>query len=50
VVEEIEQNKFKIVFPSKGEMQQMIEWGMVLTKDWKATMIIEVLEGGSTVK
>jgi hypothetical protein len=28
-VEEIEQNKFKIVFPSKGEMKRMIECGMV---------------------
>jgi hypothetical protein len=25
VVEEIEHNKFKIVFPSRGEMQRMIE-------------------------
>jgi hypothetical protein len=49
-VEEIEQNKFKTVFPSKGEMQQMMEWGMVHTKDQKATLIIEELDRGSNVK
>jgi hypothetical protein len=49
-VEEIEQNKFKTVFPSRGEMQWMIEWGMVHTKDRKATLIIEELDGGSNVK
>jgi hypothetical protein len=50
VVEEIEQNKFKTIFPSKGEMQQMMEWGMVHTKDQKATLIIEELDRGSNVK
>jgi hypothetical protein len=50
VVEEIEQNKFKTVFPSKGEMQQMMEWGMVHIKDQKATLIIEELDRGSNVK
>jgi hypothetical protein len=49
VVEEIEQNKFRTIFPSKGEMLCMIEWGMVHTKDRKAAMIIEELEGGSNV-
>jgi hypothetical protein len=49
VVEEIEQNKFRTIFPSKGEMLWMIEWGMVHTKDQKAAMIIEELEGGSNV-
>jgi hypothetical protein len=49
-VEEIDQNKFKIVFPSKGEVKRMIEWGMVHTKDKKAAMIIEELEGGGDVK
>jgi hypothetical protein len=49
-VEEIDQNKFKIVFPSKEEMKQMIEWGMVHTKNKKTTMIIEELEGGGNVK
>jgi hypothetical protein len=50
VVEEIEDNKFKTVFPSKGEMQQMIGWGLVQTKDRKAMLIIEELGGGSNVK
>jgi hypothetical protein len=50
VVEEIEDNKFKTVFPSKGEMQQMIEWGLVQIKDRKAMLIIEELGGGSNVK
>jgi hypothetical protein len=49
-VEEIDQNKFKTVFPSKGEMKHIIEWGMVHTKDRKAVMIIEELEGGGNVK
>jgi hypothetical protein len=50
VVEEIEDNKFKTVYPSKGEMQQMIEWGLVQIKDRKAMLIIEELGGGSNVK
>jgi hypothetical protein len=49
-VEEIEHNKFRTVFPSKGEMQRMIEWGLVHTKDRKAMLIIEELGGGSNVK
>jgi hypothetical protein len=49
-VEAIGQNKFKIVFPSKGEMQWMIEWGLVHTKDRKATMVTEEFDGGSSVK
>jgi hypothetical protein len=49
-VEEIEQNKFKTVLSSKGEMKRMIEWGMVHTKDRKVARIIEELDGGSTVK
>jgi hypothetical protein len=49
-VEAIGKNKFKIVFPSKGEMQWMIEWGLVHTKDRKATMVTEEFDGGSSVK
>jgi hypothetical protein len=49
-VEESEQNKFKTIFSSMGEMQWMIEWGMVHTKDRKTTLIIEELNGGSNVK
>jgi hypothetical protein len=49
-VEEIEHNKFETVCPSKGEMQHMIEWGQVQTKDSKAKLIKEELGGGSSVK
>jgi hypothetical protein len=49
-VEEIEHNKFKMVFPSKGEMKRMIELGLVHTKDRRAMLIIEELDGGSNVK
>jgi hypothetical protein len=50
VVEEIEHNQFKTVFPSQGEMKRMIEWGLVHTKNRKATFIIEELGGDSHVK
>jgi hypothetical protein len=49
-VEEIEKNTFKIVFPSKGEMSCMIEWGELQTKDHKAKLVIEEFGGGSSVK
>jgi hypothetical protein len=49
-VEEIDQNRFKTVFPSKGEMKRIVEWGVVHTKDRKAAMVIEELEGGGNVK
>jgi hypothetical protein len=49
-VEEIEHNRFKTIFPSKGEMQCIIKWGLVHTKDRKAMLIIEELRGGSNVK
>jgi hypothetical protein len=49
-VEEIEHNRFKTIFPSKGEIQCMIEWGLIHTKDRKAMLIIEELRGGSNVK
>jgi hypothetical protein len=49
-VEEIVHNKFKTVFPSRGEMQRMIEWGLVHKKDRKAMLIIKELGGGSHVK
>jgi hypothetical protein len=35
VVEELEHNKFKTIFPWKSEMQLMIRWGIVETKDKK---------------
>jgi hypothetical protein len=49
-VEEIEHNRFKTVFSSMGEMQQMIEWGQVQTKDRKAKLIIEELSGDINAK
>jgi hypothetical protein len=50
VVEEIEKNMFKTIFPSKGEMLQMIEWGELQTKDRKAKLVMEELRGGSSIK
>jgi hypothetical protein len=47
---EIEKNMFKIVFPSKGEMLRMIEWGELQTKDQKAKLVIEELGGGGDIK
>jgi hypothetical protein len=47
---EIEKNMFKIVFPSKGEMLRMIEWGELQTKDQKAKLVIEELGGGRDIK
>jgi hypothetical protein len=49
-VEEIEKNIFKTVFPSKGEMLHMIEWGELQTKDTKIKLVIEELGGGSSIK
>jgi hypothetical protein len=49
-VEEIEKNTFETVFPSKGEMSCMIEWGELQTKDRKAKLVIEEFGGGSSVK
>jgi hypothetical protein len=49
-VEEIEKNIFKMVFPSKGEMLHMIQWGGLQTKDRKAKLVIEELGGGSNIK
>jgi hypothetical protein len=31
-VEEIEHNQFKTVFPSRGEMKRMIEWGWFIQR------------------
>jgi hypothetical protein len=47
---EIEKNIFKTVFPSKGEMLHMIQWGGLQTKDRKAKLVIEELGGGSNIK
>jgi hypothetical protein len=50
MVEQIEHNKFKTIFPSQGEMQQMIEWGLIHTKYRKAMLSIDELGGGGNVK
>jgi hypothetical protein len=50
VVEEIDKNRYKTVFLTKGEMHRMIEWGMVQTKDRKAKLVIEEWGGGSNIK
>jgi hypothetical protein len=46
VVEELEPNRFKTVFPSNGEMHQMIEWGTLETKDSMAKLKVEELGFG----
>jgi hypothetical protein len=48
VVEEVHNNTFKTTFPSRTELQRMIEWGTVRTKDRKAAMVIE--EGDGSIK
>jgi hypothetical protein len=50
VVEEVDKNMFNSVFPTKCEMQCMIEWGMVQTKDRKTKLAIEEWGGGSNIK
>jgi hypothetical protein len=47
VIQEMATNKFKTVFPTKGELHQMIEWGMVQTKE---KMVREECGGGSSIK
>jgi hypothetical protein len=50
VVEELTPNTFKTAFPSRSELQRMIEWGAVQSKDRKAVMLIEEGAGGSFFK
>jgi hypothetical protein len=50
VVEELEPNRFKTVFSSKGEMKWMIEWGTLETKDGMAKLKVEELGSGSKAK
>jgi hypothetical protein len=49
-VEEISPNMFKTSFPSRSELQRMIEWGAMQTKDRKVVMVIEEGAGGSIFK
>jgi hypothetical protein len=41
---------FKTSFPSRSELQRMIEWGVMQTKDRKVVMVIEEGAGGSIFK
>jgi hypothetical protein len=47
VVEVLDRNNFKTKLQSKTEMQRMIKWGTVQTKDEQAKMVIEESSGGS---
>jgi hypothetical protein len=49
-VKEIGPNTFKTSFPSRGELQRMVEWGAVQSKDRKVVMIIEESAGGRFFK
>jgi hypothetical protein len=46
-VQEVDKNTFKAIFQSKAELNRMVEWGVVQTKDRMAKMIIEEGSGGS---
>jgi hypothetical protein len=44
-IEELGKNRFKTIFPSNGEMNRMIEWGIVQNKDRKAKLLIAEASG-----
>jgi hypothetical protein len=50
VVQEVDRNTFKANFQSRAELNRMVEWGVVQTKDRMAKMIIEESNGGSHYK
>jgi hypothetical protein len=50
MVEELGKNRFKMIFPMKGEMNRMMEWGIVQTKDRKVKLLIEDVSGRSISK
>jgi hypothetical protein len=50
VVEDVRNNTFKTIFPSRNELQWMIKWGTVQTKDQKAVMVIEERDGSIKFK
>jgi hypothetical protein len=50
VVQEVDINTFKANFQSKAELNRIVEWGMVQTKDRLVKMIIEEGNGGSHYK
>jgi hypothetical protein len=50
VVQEVDRNTFKANFQSRAELNRMVEWSVVQTKDRMAKMIIEESNGGSHYK
>jgi hypothetical protein len=50
VVWEVDMNTIRANFQSKAELNHMVEWGMVQTKDRLAKMVIEEGNGGSHFK
>jgi hypothetical protein len=50
VVQEVDINTFKANFQSRAELNRMVEWGVVQTKDRMAKMIIKESNGGSHYK
>jgi hypothetical protein len=46
----VDKNTFKAIFQSKVELNRMVEWGVVQTKDRMTKMIIEEGSGGSHYK
>jgi hypothetical protein len=49
-VQGVDRNTFQANFQSKAELNRMVEWGMVQTKDRMAKMVIEEGNGGSNFK
>jgi hypothetical protein len=50
VVQEMDRNTFKVNFQSRMDLNRMVEWGVVQTKDKMAKLIIEESNGGSHFK
>jgi len=50
IVEETGANTFRTVFPSRAEMQRMVEWGVLHTKFTGVTLRFEESVGGDEVK
>jgi hypothetical protein len=49
-MQEVDRNTFKANFQSRIELNRMVEWGVVQTKDKMAKMMIEESSGGSHYK
>jgi hypothetical protein len=48
--QKVDKNTFRTNFQSRAELNHMVEWGTVQTKDRMAKMIIEEGNGGSHFK